>query len=53
MCALQISYFSVFLMAAMIGNNLFINCCLVGIGETLGGILSGIALSKMSDKNAF
>jgi len=42
-----------FYLASVLDGNLFVNLMLVGGGETVAGIWSGILLSRMKDTNVF
>jgi predicted MFS family arabinose efflux permease len=53
MCSLQIQYFSIYFLGASIGGNKFVNLMLIGVGEMIGGALSGFALTRMSDHRVF
>ena len=37
----------------MLGGNIFVNMIVIGVAETLGGLLSGIMLTRMKDSTAF
>ena len=47
---IQLQYFCVFLLAGLIGSNLFVNLLMVGVGEGAASILSGPLYGNFSDK---
>ena len=53
MSLVQIEYFMAFYLASVLDGNLFVNLMLVGAGETVAGIWSGILLSRMKDTHVF
>ena len=53
MQAIQVQYFSLFILASILGNNIFLNLIMVGSGETLAGLVSGYLLANYSDVRVF
>ena len=53
MSTVQVQYFSVFILASMIGSNIFVNLILVGSGEVIAGIFSGYLYANYKDVRAF
>lgn len=53
MPSLQIQYFSMYFLAAKIGDNKFVNCSLIGLGEMIGGLISGFLMTRIHDHHVF
>ena len=51
--AFQLNYYAIAYLATSIGGNKFINCTISGVAEILGCIITGLALSRMSDRVFF
>jgi len=50
---LFINYFAIYFLATSMGGNKFINCTLIGVGELMGGLVAGYALTIMKDNIFF
>lgn len=50
---LSTQYYSMYFLAATVGTNKFINCCLIGSGEIIGATLTAFLLSRMHDHYVF
>ena len=53
MQCIQVQYFSLFILASILGNNIFLNLIMVGSGETLAGFVSGYLLANFKDTRVF
>ena len=49
MSLILIQYNSLYLLVTEIGGNIFINCCVIGSGEIMAGMISGFLLRKFKD----
>ena len=53
MSSIQIQYFMAYTMAAYIGDNKFLNCVFVGVGEVFACLITPCLVSRISDSIIF
>mmetsp|Transcript_21682 Transcript_21682/g.26679 ORF Transcript_21682/g.26679 Transcript_21682/m.26679 type:complete len:106 (+) Transcript_21682:1276-1593(+) len=49
----QFEYYQIYFLSTAIGGNSFVNLTIVGVGECLGGFLSGLMMRRMGDDRVF
>lgn len=50
---IYIQYNTIYFMVTVIGGNIFVNCIIIGVGEMIAGLISGILLKRNKDTNVF
>ena len=53
MMSIQVQYYSMYYLCTVIGGNIFLNCIMLGVGESIAGFVSGYLLSKFKDSKVF